>query len=243
MDVLPAIDLIGGEVVRLERGDYGKKTVYDPNPVSVAKRFEAAGASWVHVIDLEGARDGRPRHFDVLRRIRDEAGLLIEYGGGVRDAKTFTEAMQAGANRIIAGTAALSEPEKFFGSLPDGGREIVLIGADMRDGTLRIKGWEAASAMTLEQVVDFITSAGVGGLFFTDTGRDGTLAGVDDSMLGRVLSLCGDRKIPCFVAGGVRDLDDIRRLRAMPHPPAGVIAGKAIYEKTLDLRAALEVVS
>lgn len=243
MEILPAIDLIGGEVVRLERGDYEKKTVYDPSPIAVAKRFEAAGASWVHVIDLEGARDGRPRHFDVLRRIRDEAGLLIEYGGGVRDATSFVDAMQAGANRIIAGTAALTDPAKFFDSLPDGGREIVLIGADMRDGKLRIKGWEAASAMTLEQVVDFIKSAGVGGLFFTDTGRDGTLQGVDDSLLRDVLDLCGARSIPCFVAGGVRDLDDIKRLKAMPSPPAGVIAGKAIYEKTLDLKAALELVA
>ncbi len=237
MDIIPAIDLRGGKCVRLTRGDYGQEKAYSEDPLAVAKEFQRQGAARLHMVDLDGARTGKPLYFEVARRIATATGLAIEYGGGVRSLEAVQQALANGIDRVILGTAAFKSPG-FLAQVLVQYREAVLVSVDVRDGMVQVEGWTAALDIKAEEVVPRLVRQGVAGIVYTDTERDGTLEGVDTTRLSAVLKRA--EGIEVQMAGGVRDAGDIRRL--LPLAGAGlsaVIVGKALYEGTLDLAEAL----
>jgi len=244
--VIPAIDLRGGRCVRLYQGRYEQETVYGEDPVAVARSFAAAGAPRLHVVDLDGARAGRPVHAELIQRLAASVPVPVQVGGGIRDAATARAYLEAGVGAVIFGTAAIRRPEE-VASVASTHPGRVLASLDLRDGRPALEGWTAtvpgevpagAGADTgldpaVTRVLRRLQEAGVTDLIVTDTERDGTLAGADPARFLPFLA-AGFRVI---AAGGIRDVEDIRRLRAAGL--AGVIAGRALYEGTLELREAL----
>ncbi len=239
MELIPAIDLLGGEGVRLTRGEYDRKTVYSGDPVGQAVAFERAGAKRVHVIDLSGARAGSPQHLAVVEGIAARTRLAVEFGGGVRTAEDIAAAFRAGARRVILGTAAFRDPALLEEAI-ERYREAIIVSVDARGAHVMGEGWSVSLSLTVEEAVERLRSQGVREIVFTDTDRDGTLQGVD---LGRFRPvLAAARGFAVQFAGGVRDLADVRALKALEAEGLGaVIAGKALYEGTLELAAGLAV--
>ena len=230
MLVIPALDLRGGRLVRLWQGDYRRETVYGDDPVAVARTFAALGAPRLHVVDLDGAREGRPVHRALIRQLVAAVPVPVQVGGGIRDAATAEAYLEDGAAAVIFGTVAVRRPEvvaQVAARYP--GR--VLVSLDLKDGRPAVEGWTATAGPL--SVLEALQAAGVTELIVTDTGRDGTLAGVDPAVF-RPFLQAGFRVI---AAGGVRDVDDVARLRQAGL--AGVITGRALYEGTLDLKEAL----
>jgi phosphoribosylformimino-5-aminoimidazole carboxamide ribotide isomerase len=237
MIVLPAIDLRGGKCVRLLQGRADAETVYADDPGAVARRFRAAGAEWVHVVDLDGAFRGLPANGDAVRAIV-AAGMNVELGGGLRDEETIARALGGGAARIVAGTRA-AESTDFVERIVRAHGAKVAVGIDARDGRVAIKGWVETTALAAVDFARRMEQAGVATLVYTDIATDGMLVGPNfralEALLGAVS--CG-----VIASGGVASAGHIERLAAMAavHPNlVGVITGKAIYEGTLGLGAAL----
>jgi len=218
-DLYPAIDLRGGRVVRLHQGDFDQETIYDDDPVSVARSFEVAGAPWIHVVDLDAARrTGSNR--DVVVAIARAVSIPVQTGGGVRDASLLAE----GIERVVMGSAAVEDPtivRQLAAEHP--GR--IAVGLDHRSGELRTRGWLDYSGVRVEELVDRLTVDGVGAFVVTDISRDGVLEGPD---LEGLRALATRTTVPVIASGGVGSLDDVRALRDTG--VAGVIVGKAIYE-------------
>lgn len=242
MDLYPAIDLRGGRCVRLVEGDFTRETAYSDDPVAVACAFQAAGARWIHVVDLDGARTGLPVNREVVGRIAAAVGgggVRVQAGGGVRNADDADELRAAGVARVVLGTAAVERPHlvaEIAGRWPGG----VAVGLDHRDGEVRVRGWTEGGGRQVAEVVPEAIGAGAVAVIVTDIARDGRLLGPD---LEGLSDLLADTGAPIIASGGVRDLADVRalaRLRAAGgRALAGVIAGKAIYEGALDVGAAL----
>ena len=235
MDLYPAIDLRDGRCVRLVEGDFARETVYGDDPIAVASAFAAAGAQWIHVVDLDAARTGQPVNRPVVARIAAAvgAGVRVQAGGGIRTVEDADEVLSAGVARVVVGTAAVERPElvaEMAAHWP--GR--VAVGLDHRDGAVRVRGWTAAGGRRLGDVVPEAVAAGAAAVIVTDISRDGRLAGPDVEGLSALLAETG---APIIASGGVRDVRDVRALAAAGL--AGVIAGKAIYEGRLDVAAAL----
>ena len=235
MNIFPAIDIIGGKAVRLERGDYAKMTVYSDSPVDVAKSFEAAGARFLHVVDLEGAKDGTTPNLDVIVKIITETSLKVEVGGGIRSYEVLRAYIDAGVYRVILGTAAVSDPEFLESALGEYGDKIA-VGVDLSDGMVAIKGWREVSAISCMDFFERLEGLGVKTVICTDISKDGLLGGTNVELY-RTLS--EKFSIDIIASGGVSTLDDIIKLRAMNL--YGAILGKAIYAKKIDLREALAV--
>lgn len=237
MEILPAIDLLGGKCVRLIQGRYDRVIHYEADPVAVAERFRAAGARWLHVIDLDGARDGRLGNLDPLRRIIAATGLWVQFGGGVRDEAAIAAALAAGAERVIVGTRALEDWDWFRAVVhapASAGR--IALGLDARLGVLAVRGWTRDTERSAIEVAEAVAGWPLATIVYTDIGRDGLLLGPNV----RAIELLRDRSpVPVIASGGVSDLDDVRRLAAIG--VAGIVIGRAIYEGALDLGAALEV--
>jgi phosphoribosylformimino-5-aminoimidazole carboxamide ribotide isomerase len=236
VDLYPAIDLRAGRAVRLLRGDYDRETVYGDDPVALAAGFVDAGASWIHVVDLDGARSGDPVNRPVVAAVAAAVAgrARVQAGGGVRgvaDARTLAE---AGVARVVMGSAALAAPElvgEVASVVP------VAVGLDHRDGELAVHGWTEGSGRQLLDVLgDF---PGAEAFIVTDISRDGTLTGPDREGLATVAAAA---PYPVIASGGVSSLDDLRELAAVPGL-AGVIVGKAIYEGRFDVRAGLRVLT
>ena len=235
MNIFPAIDIIGGKAVRLERGDYAKMTVYSDSPVDVAKSFEAAGAKFLHVVDLEGAKDGTTPNLDVIVKIISETSLKVEVGGGIRSREVLKSYIDAGVYRVILGTAAVSDPEFLETALFEYGDKIA-VGVDLSDGMVAIKGWREVSSISCMDFFERLEGLGVKTVICTDISKDGLLGGTNVELY-RTLS---ERfSIDIIASGGVSTLDDIRRLKKMNL--YGAILGKAIYAKRVDLGEALSV--
>lgn len=235
MRVIPAIDLRGGRCVRLVQGRLDRETVYGDDPVAVARRWQAAGAEMLHVVDLDGAFGGVPRHLEVIGAIAAATGLPLQVGGGIRDLEAVDRVLGAGARRVILGTAAVEEPalvEEACAHYP--GR--ILVGIDARGGRVAIKGWAEETARPAADLAAEMRERGVEEIIFTDIGRDGTLSGPNLDAL-REVAAAGVRVI---ASGGVAALDDVRRLRALaPAGVCGVIVGKALYTGAIDLAEAI----
>jgi len=237
MEILPAIDLLGGKCVRLIQGRYDRVINYESDPLEVARRFQQAGATWLHVIDLDGARDGRVANLQTLRRIVAATGAQVEFGGGVRDEATIRAALDAGAKRVIIGTRALEDPEWFrsVAHAPEFAGRLAL-GLDARLGKLAVRGWTRDTERTAVDVARSIADWPVAAIVYTDIGRDGLLLGPN---LEAIRFLASKSTIPIIASGGVTDLEDIERLAALNI--AGIVIGRAIYEQLIDLRDAIRL--
>ncbi len=235
MNLFPAIDLIGGKAVRLVKGDYEQVTVYSDYPVKVAKYFEDCGARYIHVVDLEGARDGTLANIDTIKAIIKETSLFVEVGGGIRSMETVEKYIEAGAQRVIIGTAAVTDPEFLREAVKKYGNKIA-VGVDIKDGFVAIKGWKETSALACFDFCEQLAELGVDTIICTDISRDGLLSGTN---LGLYAELSERFKMNITASGGVSTLDDVRRLAEMGM--YGAILGKAIYTGNIDLRKALEV--
>jgi phosphoribosylformimino-5-aminoimidazole carboxamide ribotide isomerase len=236
--VIPAIDLKDGRVVRLLRGDMAHATVYDDDPAAVAARFESAGATLIHVVDLDGAIAGAPRNLDAIRAIRAAVRCEIDLGGGLRTLESIRAALAAGADRVSIGSAAFLDPALLraaCGEFP--GR---IFGAlDARAGRLAIKGWVETTALTVEEAAQRFRDVGAAAVTVTDIGRDGTETGVDATRMAEVARAGG---LPTIASGGVATLTDIAQLKARFNDGVvGVVVGRALYEGRFELSQALAI--
>lgn len=235
MIIFPAIDLVQQKAVRLFKGDYANMMVYSDDPVAVAKDFEAAGATHIHMVDLEGAKDGTTPNLAIVERVAKETSLKVEIGGGVRDMATVEKYLAVGARRVILGTAAVTD-EAFLRAAVEKYGELIAVGADVKDGFVAIKGWLEKSAYTLEQFMDKMQAIGVKTIICTDISKDGAMKGTNRELY-RELSTKYAMNI--VASGGVSSMEDVHALRAMDL--YGAIIGKAYYTGAIDLREAIEV--
>ena len=228
MELYPAIDVLGGNAVRLVRGDFEAKKVYDERPLDAARRWVGAGASRLHVVDLDGAREGAPVNVDHLRAIASDVGVPVQYGGGLRTPQAVAAALDAGAARAIVGTVALTDPPMLARILAEHGPERVGVSVDVRAGRPAAAGWTEAADEDTEEAFERLRAAGVEWFVYTDVDRDGMLEGPDVERVGEVASRTGARTI---YSGGIGALGDLEALAALDAPSlAGVIVGKALYE-------------
>jgi len=236
MLVIPAIDLRDGRCVRLLQGRPDRETVYGNDPAEMARRWEAQGAPWLHVVDLDGAFAGLPRNEAAIRAILQAVKIPVQVGGGLRTMASIKRYLEMGVSRGILGTAAVADPA-FLREVLSASGERVAVGIDCRDGRVCIEGWGRTSDLGLMEFLDALAEAGVRRVIYTDIRRDGMLQGVDTAAVARVAARTPMRVI---ASGGVSSLDDIRALAALDRPGVeGVIVGKALYTGVLDLRAAL----
>ena len=234
MYIYPAIDLYGGKAVRLFKGDYAQMTVYSDDPVSVAKDFAAAGASHIHLVDLEGAKIVRPANLETIAKIVETTGLFAEVGGGIRDMETVDSYLSIGVSRVILGTAAVKAPEFLEAALAKYGEKIA-VGVDLKDGFVAIKGWTETSDLKAEDFFKKMQNLGVKTIICTDISRDGAMKGTNRELY-RDLSAKFD--IDLIASGGVSSMEDVRALAQMKL--RGAIIGKAYYIGAVDLKEAVE---
>ncbi|MCC6766976.1 MAG: 1-(5-phosphoribosyl)-5-[(5-phosphoribosylamino)methylideneamino]imidazole-4-carboxamide isomerase [Deltaproteobacteria bacterium] len=238
MLVIPAIDLKGGRCVRLVQGDMARETVYAEDPVAVARGFEAAGAEWIHVVDLDGAVSGTPVNEEAIAAVCRGVRAKVEVGGGIRDLATLERALGAGAGRVVLGTAALEDPT-FFATACRRHPGRILAGIDARKGKVAVAGWTKDSATDAVGLAVAVQRAGATAIVFTDIARDGTGEGVNAPAVDAIADAVD---IPVIASGGVASLDDLRRLRALARRNLeAVIVGRAIYTGAVDLATALRV--
>lgn len=234
MILFPAIDLYEGQAVRLYQGDYRQMTVYSPDPAALARKFAATGATHIHLVDLEGARDGTTPNLQLIRRIAAETGLFVEVGGGIRNMDIARAYLENGVSRVILGTAAVTDPDFLQNALDTWG-ERVAVGADLRDGQVAIRGWQQTSDEGAQAFFDRMQGLGVSTMICTDISRDGAMRGAN---LELYRSLAKRQGLQIVASGGVSSLDDIKALRDLDL--YGAILGKAYYTGAVDLADALE---
>ena len=235
MELFPAIDLIGGCAVRLVKGDYAQKTVYSDNPAEVAKSFAAAGAKYLHVVDLEGAKDGGTPNLETIQNIVENGGLLVEVGGGIRSEEVIQKYLDAGVFRGILGTAAVQNPA-FLEEMVQKYGEKIAVGVDIKDGMVAIKGWTEVSAESCFDFCEKLQKIGVKTIICTDISKDGLLSGTN---LELYKELSEKFSVDIVASGGVTTLDDVKKLAEMGM--YGAILGKALYTGNIDLKAAVEL--
>lgn len=233
MLVLPALDMFEGKAVRLLRGDYDRMTVYNNYPVRVAEDFKKAGAEWIHLVDIEGARDGGTPNMGVAAEIIKETGLKAEVGGGIRNIDTIDKYIDAGMSRVIIGTGAITN-EFFLIEATKRYGDKIAVAADVRDGYVAIKGWTEKSQYTLDDFCERIQDYGVSTLVCTDVLKDGALQGTNREMYRR---LAERYTMNVIASGGVSSIDDLRDLRNIGM--YGVVVGKAYYTGAIDLAEAI----
>ena len=233
MVVYPAIDLLGGRCVRLRQGDYARATVYSDDPLAVAEGFRAAGATWIHVVDLDAARSGVPAHHALIARIRAETGLFVQTGGGVRGMETLEALLSAGIDRVVLGTSAVKDRTFTTEALRRHGARVA-IGIDARDGEVGVDGWTSGSGVKTLEFARIMESLGATTVIHTDIARDGMLVG---AALAATSELILGTKLAVIASGGIGSEADIEAVRAIG--AAGVIVGKAIYEGKVDLARCL----
>ncbi len=240
-ELIPAIDLLEGQCVRLARGDYDAVTVYERDPEAVARRFAEHGVPRIHVVDLDAAKSGRRANADAVRAIVRGAGALpVQLGGGIRSLADAEEALGLGVERIVIGTAALRDPALVREAAANHPGRVV-VGIDARDGRVAVEGWLETSDALVRDVARRFEDAGVAALVHTDIARDGMLTGPN---LDATAELAGAVTIPVIVSGGVGSLDDLRRAAALAgRGVAGAIVGRALYSGAFELGAALEAVA
>ena len=234
MKIFPAIDLYRGQAVRLLQGDYDKLTVYSADPAAVAVSFRQQGAEYLHIVDLEGARDGGTPNYGTVCRIIRESGLNTEIGGGIRSLETITRYLDAGARRVILGTAAVADPELLEQALSLFGDRIA-VGADLKDGQPAVRGWRETGAETAETFLARLRKAGVSTVICTDISRDGAMQGTNRELYRK---LSEDTGLRLIASGGVSTLEDVRALKEMGL--YGAIIGKALYTGDIRLKEAIE---
>lgn len=230
MNIYPAIDLIGGACVRLVQGDYGKKTVYNENPVEVAKQWEAAGAKFLHLVDLDGAKAGKGINDSVIEAIAKETDLSIQVGGGIRTAEDVQKKFDLGVDRVILGTIAQQKPAFVKEMVERYGPEAIVVGVDGKSGQVAIEGWEKVSEITTVELCKVMKDAGVETVIYTDISKDGMMEGPSFDTTKEMMEETG---LQIIASGGVSSYEDVDRLRDMAC--YGAIIGKALYTGAIDL--------
>ena len=235
MILFPAIDLYDRKAVRLYKGDYNQMTVYSENPIEIALDFSSCGATHIHMVDLEGAKDGTTPNLSIVEQIAKETDLFVEIGGGIRNMETVEKYLSCGVSRVILGTAAVTDPSFLEKAVATYGNKIA-VGADVKDGKIAIKGWLENSAYTLDDFMARLETLGVSNVICTDISKDGAMKGTNRELY---RELSRKYSVSITASGGVSDLDDIAALREMEL--YGAIVGKAYYTGAIDLKEALEV--
>jgi len=235
--VIPSVDLRNGRVVRLKQGDYGQQLNYDVDPIETARGFAAAGAQWMHIVDLDGAKEGRPVQTALIKSMIKASGLKVEVGGGIRDRLHIEELLIAGAKRVVVGTRALEDWawfEKLMGHPPM--HQKVVLALDAKDGVVATRGWTASSGKLAVDVAQQVSDWPLAAILYTDVAKDGMMTGPNFEQTAK-LGEAG--KVPVIASGGVGSIDHIRKLRELP--VWGVVVGRSLYESTVDLKKALVV--
>jgi phosphoribosylformimino-5-aminoimidazole carboxamide ribotide isomerase len=234
MIILPAIDIKDGQCVRLYQGDYAQVSTYDADPVTVAQRWQSAGASWLHVVDLDGAAAGRPINIEVIRKMRDKTSLHIELGGGMRSLDHIGQMLDLGIERVILGTVAVTDHALLREALARWGK-CIAVGLDARNGQVAISGWRETLQVQATSLATELGEIGVQRFIYTDIARDGALKGPNLDTLREM-----QQAISCalIASGGVSSIDDVRSIAALGIE--GAIVGKALYTGDVDLEAAIQ---
>lgn len=235
MNIFPAIDLYDGKVVRLYKGNYKEMTVYDSDPLRVAQKFAAEGAEYLHMVDLMGAKEGRTCDFDMVGQIAAKTDLHIEIGGGIRDEDTIKRYIDAGVERVILGTAAVSKPD-FLKQMTEKFSDYIAVGIDIRDNMVAINGWTECSGVTCDQMFSLISELGISRVICTDISKDGAMKGTNRSLYA---SLLEKYPVNIVASGGVSSLEDIAALKEMGL--FGAIIGRAYYTGAISLSEAIRI--
>ena len=238
MEVIPAIDIRGGRCVRLFQGDYDRETVFSDSPVDMAARWVSRGAERLHVVDLDGARDGVAPNIDVVARIAASSPVPVQYGGGVRDVDSALRAVEMGVDRVVVGTAAVEDPGLVDVLLRKIGAGALIVSVDARDGRIALDGWTRGSSVDAVDFARKLESTGVDRIVYTDVSRDGTLTEPNFAGVEEIAAATG---MNILVAGGVSSVDHVSRLAAVP--VEGAIVGSAVYTGAIDLGEAIAAVS
>lgn len=233
MKIFPAIDMYGGKVVRLYKGDYNEMTVYSDDPLKIAKQFEDAGAEYIHLVDLEGAKVNSTPNFEHVKNIAQNTGLKVEIGGGIRSVETVEKYLNAGVWRVILGTAAIQDPE-FLKSCVDKYGEKVAVGVDIKDGFVATHGWTVNSGISCDEFISQLVDLGVDTVICTDISKDGAMKGTNLELYS---DLSAKYNVKIVASGGVSSYSDIEALSAMDI--FGAIIGKALYNGAIDLEKAV----
>ena len=231
IELIPAIDIIGGQCVRLTKGDYDQKTVYRDSPAEVAKGFEQIGFKRLHVVDLDGAKSKHIVNSEVLRRVTTDTHLVVDFGGGIKTDEDIEKAFAAGASMVTIGSIAVTNPDLFMGWLEKYGAEHIILGADVRHGKISINGWKEDSAEDLLPFLKKYVDAGVKNVLCTEISKDGTLTGPAIELYQSIMAAYPGLHL--IASGGVSSIDDIKALEAAGIP--AVVFGKAIYEGKINL--------
>lgn len=236
MIVFPAIDILGGRAVRLAQGDYERVTVYNEDPVAQARAWVDQGAEWIHVVDLDGARDGVPGNLSVVEAVVGMAGVPVQVGGGIRSLETLERLASAGASRMVLGTKLATDPEFVRAAVAAHGDAIVA-GVDALDGEVQVAGWREGARLPATELIAELAGLGVRHLVYTDISRDGMQTGVDVEAYEAVAETAG---FPVVASGGIATVDDIAALAALgPDVLEGAIVGRALYEGGFKLKHAI----
>jgi phosphoribosylformimino-5-aminoimidazole carboxamide ribotide isomerase len=238
IEIIPAIDLIDGKCVRLSQGDYNQKTVYNENPLEVAKMFEAAGITRLHLVDLDGAKAKHIINHKVLETIATKTNLIIDFGGGLKSDEDLKVAFESGAQMVTGGSIAVREKDTFLKWLEDYGSEKIILGADAKDGNIAVGGWLETTSLPVIEFIKEFQKKGISKVISTDISRDGMLTGPSIELYQEILEKLPE--VGIIASGGVATMDDILKLNEMGVP--GVITGKAIYENKISLKEIEEFV-
>ncbi len=241
MEIIPAIDIRGGRCVRLEQGDYARETVFDDAPLAVAQHWQNAGAKRLHVVDLDGARDGQPRNEGTVRAILGASRVPVQVGGGIRDIAAIQRYLEAGADRVILGTTAVKDQTTLVNAAVLF-RERLAVGVDARDGAVATEGWTETSTIQATDLVQQLSEMGVARIIYTDILRDATLTGPNLAAVHHLLQFISGlpSRVHMLVAGGLSSIEDLRRLAELP--VEGAIIGKALYTGDINLAQAITAV-
>lgn len=234
MEIFPAIDLYDGKAVRLYKGDYNEMTVYSENPIEIARDFENSGAKFIHMVDLEGAKGGTTPNLHIVKQIANETGLFVEIGGGIRSMDTVKAYLESGVDRVILGTAAVTDEEFLIEAVKTYGDKIA-VGIDIKDGFVAIKGWTEKSEYSCDEFFLKMQNIGVKYIICTDISKDGAMKGTNRELY---KDLSEKFNVNITASGGVSSIDDITALRKLDL--YGAIIGKAYYIGAIDLKTALE---
>lgn len=248
MNLYPAIDILGGNAVRLVKGDFEAKKVYDQDPLSAARGFADAGARYLHVVDLDGAKSGEPVNLEHLRLIAGELGLPVQYGGGLRSEESIAAAFDAGATRVILGTAIFTNPELPWRAMETHGRDAVLVSIDARDGYVATHGWLETTQVPAREAIERLGEGnkGVQRFVYTNIDHDGMLDGTDRDDAEMVARAVGDGSV--IMSGGIGEIEHLRALAQLRDERQlnsidGVIVGKALYERRFTVAEALQALA
>tara|TARA_B100001769_G_scaffold267824_1_gene255614 strand:+ start:232 stop:960 length:729 start_codon:yes stop_codon:yes gene_type:complete len=239
MRILPAIDIKDGKCVRLAKGDYSKVTHYSDNPLDVAQVWLSKGATSIHIVDLDGAKDGETTNFEIIKKIRSKfPKIYIQVGGGIRSDVIIKKYFDIGINKLIIGTTALSEP-KFLTSIPSAQKNNIIIDVAVKNMKLAVHGWTSPSEYSIEEYLKILEENSISEIVYTDVDKDGMLDGMNFDEIKKLLKITD---IPIIASGGISSINDIEELNSFrENGISGVIIGKALYEKKIDLYDVLKI--